>query len=214
MAHSDDDGLIIPPKLAPIHVVVVPIFKNDEELSKITAKVDVLVKELRQLGLSVKFDNRDTHKPGFKFAEYEMRGVPVRIAIGPRDVEAGTVELARRDTKEKKTMPMESVAGGMTALLDDIQQNIYNRALKFRQEMTTSVDSYDEMKRVLDEEGWFHIGALGTELQRQKLLSKKKQKQPFVVYRSTRLPKMESACIRVSLRINVLYSRGLIDFIN
>ncbi|MEI9917274.1 MAG: proline--tRNA ligase [Bacteroidota bacterium] len=155
MAHSDDDGLIIPPKLAPIHVVIVPIFRNEEELTKITAKVDVLVKELRALGLSVKFDNRDTHKPGFKFAEYEMRGVPVRIAIGPRDVEAGTVELARRDTKEKKTLPMTDVAPGITALLDDIQQNIYNRALKFRQENTTRVDSYEELKRVLDDKGGF-----------------------------------------------------------
>jgi prolyl-tRNA synthetase len=155
MAHSDDDGLIIPPKLAPIHVVIVPIFKNDEELDKITVKVDTLVKELRSLGLSVKFDNRDTHKPGFKFAEYEMRGVPVRIAIGPRDIENGTVELARRDTKEKKTVPMNSVAKDMTALLDDIQQNIYNRALKFRQENTRRVDSYNEMKQALDDKGGF-----------------------------------------------------------
>ena len=155
MAHSDDDGLIIPPKLAPIHVVIVPIFKNDEELKKITTIVDALAKELRQLGLSVKFDNRDTHKPGFKFAEYEMRGVPVRIAIGPRDLENGTIELARRDTKEKKVMPIDSVAKEMIPLLDDIQQNIYNRALKFRQEMTTRVDSYDEFKRVLDDKGGF-----------------------------------------------------------
>jgi len=155
MAHSDDDGLIIPPKLAPIHVVIVPIFKNDEELARISEKVDVLVKELRKLGLSVKFDNRDTHKPGFKFAEYEMRGVPVRIAIGPRDLENGTVEVARRDTKEKKVTAIDAVAKEMTALLDDIQQNIYNRALKFRQEMTTRVDSYDEMKRVLDDKGGF-----------------------------------------------------------
>jgi prolyl-tRNA synthetase len=155
MAHSDDDGLIIPPKLAPIHVVIVPIFKSDEELNKITAKADVLVKDLRKLGLSVKFDNRDTHKPGFKFAEYEMRGVPVRIAIGPRDIENGTVELARRDTKEKRTLPMDSVTKEMIALLDDIQQNIYNRALKFRQDNTIRVDSYDEMKRVLDDKGGF-----------------------------------------------------------
>lgn len=155
MAHSDDDGLIIPPKLAPIHVVIVPIFKNDEELAKISVKVDVIVKDLRNLGLSVKFDNRDTHKPGFKFAEYEMRGVPVRIAIGPRDIENGTVELARRDTKEKKLYPMDTVVNEIPALLDDIQQTIYNRALKFRTEMTTRVDSYEEMKRVLDEKGGF-----------------------------------------------------------
>jgi prolyl-tRNA synthetase len=155
MAHSDDDGLIIPPKLAPVHVVIVPIFRNDDELNKIKEKVDILVTNLRALGLSVKFDDRDTHKPGFKFAEYEMRGVPVRIAIGPRDLEAGTVELARRDTKEKKTVPMDSVAKDMIALMDDIQQNIYNRALKFRQENTTRVDSYDEMRRILDDKGGF-----------------------------------------------------------
>ena len=155
MAHSDDDGLIIPPKLAPIHVVIVPIFKNDEELAKVTEKADVIVKELRKLGLSVKFDNRDTHKPGFKFAEYEMRGVPVRIAIGPRDIENGTVERARRDTKEKKVLSMEAVVQEMPALLEDIQQTIYNRALKFRNDMTTRVDTYDEMKKVLDDKGGF-----------------------------------------------------------
>jgi len=155
MAHSDDDGLIIPPKLAPIHVVIVPIFKNDDELAKITEKVEVLVTNLRKIGLSVKFDNRDTHKPGFKFAEHEMRGVPVRIAIGPRDIEAGTVELARRDTKEKKTVPMDSVVENMLPLLDDIQQNIYNRALKFRTDMTTKVDTYEEFKNVLDQKTGF-----------------------------------------------------------
>jgi prolyl-tRNA synthetase len=155
MAHSDDDGLIIPPKLAPIHVVIVPIFRNEEELAKITEKVDVLVTNLRKLGLSVKFDNRDTHKPGFKFAEHEMRGVPVRIAIGPRDIENGTVELARRDTKEKKTLSIDAVVKEMPGLLDDIQQNIYNRALKFRQEMTTKVDTYEDFKRVLDDKGGF-----------------------------------------------------------
>jgi len=152
MAHSDDDGLIIPPKLAPIHVVIVPIFKNEDELARITEKADVIVKGLRALGLSVKFDNRDTHKPGFKFAEYEMRGVPVRIAIGPRDIENGTVELARRDTKEKKVVAMDSVVKDMPALLDDIQKTIYHRALKFRTENTHKVDTYDEMKKILDSE--------------------------------------------------------------
>lgn len=155
MAHSDDDGLIIPPKLAPIHVVIVPIFKNEDELARITEKADVIVKELRKLGLSVKFDNRDNFKPGFKFAEYEMRGVPVRIAIGPRDLEAGTVERARRDTKEKKVVSMDAVVSEMPALLEDIQQTIYNRALKFREENTTRVDTYEELKSVLDGKGGF-----------------------------------------------------------
>jgi prolyl-tRNA synthetase len=155
MAHSDDDGLIIPPKLAPIHVVIVPIFKTDEELAKITEKVEGITSELRKAGLSVKFDNRDTQKPGYKFAEYEMRGVPVRIAIGPRDIQNGTVELARRDTKEKSVVKLEEVAGMIPGLLDNIQKNMYDRALKFRQEMTTHVDSYDEMKKVLDGKGGF-----------------------------------------------------------
>jgi prolyl-tRNA synthetase len=155
MAHSDDDGLIIPPKLAPIHVVIVPIFKNEEELNKVSEKVEVLTTALRKQGLSVKFDNRDTHKPGFKFAEYEMRGVPVRIAIGPRDIENGTVELARRDTKEKKVYAFDEVVNVIPKLLEDIQSTIYQRALKFREEKTTRVDTYDEFKKVLDDKGGF-----------------------------------------------------------
>jgi prolyl-tRNA synthetase len=155
MAHSDDDGLIIPPKLAPIHVVIIPIFKSEEELNKVSTKAEEIAKELHKLGLSVKFDNRDTLKPGFKFAEYELKGVPVRIAIGPRDLENGTVEVARRDTKEKKVMQMTSVVAEMPALLDSIQQTIYNRALAFRNEKITKVDSYEEFKRVLDEKGGF-----------------------------------------------------------
>jgi prolyl-tRNA synthetase len=155
MAHSDDDGLVLPPKLAPIHVVIIPIFKSEEELNKVSAKAQSIAKELRALGLSVKFDNRDNLKPGFKFAEYELKGVPVRIAIGPRDLDNGTVEVARRDTKEKKVMQMDSVVGEIAQLLEDIQQNIYHKALKFRNEKITRVDSYDELKKVLDEKGGF-----------------------------------------------------------
>lgn len=155
MAHSDDDGLVLPPKLAPIHVVIVPIFKNEAELLKISEKADEIAKALRKQGYSVKYDNRETHKPGFKFAEYELKGVPVRIAIGPRDLENKTVEVARRDTKEKQVMKLDDVVTQIPALLDDIQQNIYNKALKFRAEMTTKVDSYEEFKKVLDEKGGF-----------------------------------------------------------
>lgn len=155
MAHSDDDGLIIPPKLAPIHVVIVPIFRNEDELTRISAKADELANVLRKQGLSVKFDNRDTHKPGFKFAEYEMRGVPVRIAIGPRDLDNGTVEVARRDTKEKSVMTFDRVMTEIPSLLDNIQQTIYDRALKLRTEMTTRVNTYDEFKQVLDGKGGF-----------------------------------------------------------
>ena len=155
MAHSDDDGLVLPPKLAPIHVVIVPIFKNEDELKRISEKAEVIAKGLRSLGLSVKFDNRENLKPGFKFAEYELKGVPVRIAVGPRDLENGTVEVARRDTKEKKIVPIDQVVEEMPALLDSIQQNIYQKALKFREEKITKVDSYADFKKVLDEKGGF-----------------------------------------------------------
>jgi len=155
MAHSDDDGLVLPPKLAPIHVVIVPIFKNEEELARISEQANVIAGSLRKQGYSVKYDNRDTHKPGFKFAEYELKGVPVRIAIGPRDLENKTVEVARRDTKEKQVMKMETVASEIPALLDRIQENIYQKALKFRAEKTTKADSYDEFKKILDEKGGF-----------------------------------------------------------
>ncbi len=155
MAHSDDDGLVLPPKLAPIHVVIVPIFKNEDELNRISEQANLIAGALRRQGYSVKYDNRDTHKPGFKFAEYELKGVPVRIAIGPRDLESKTVEVARRDTKEKQVMKMETVATEIPALLDSIQENIYQKALKFRAEKTTRVDSYDEFKKILDEKGGF-----------------------------------------------------------
>ena len=155
MAHSDDDGLVLPPKLAPIHVVIVPIFRSDDELAKVSSKVNELSASLKAQGYSVKFDNRDNLKPGFKFAEWELKGVPVRIAIGPRDLENGTVEVARRDTKEKQIMKMDDVATAIPKLLDDIQDNIYQKALKFRSDKTTKVDSYDDFKKVLDEKGGF-----------------------------------------------------------
>lgn len=155
MAHSDDDGLILPPKLAPIHVVIVPIFKSEEELIKISEQANLIHAQLRQAGLSVKFDNRDTHKPGFKFAEYEMRGVPIRLAIGPRDLENGTVELARRDTKEKKVVAQNEVAALVPTLLAEIQQNMYNRALAFREQMTTRVDTFADFNKILDKKGGF-----------------------------------------------------------
>ncbi len=155
MAHSDDDGLVLPPKLAPIHVVIVPIFKNEEELKKISVQAELIAGTLRKLGYSVKFDNRETHKPGFKFAEYELKGVPVRIAIGPRDLENGTVEVARRDTKTKQVMPINTVAEAIPALLENIQENIYQKALAFRSSMITPVDSYEEFKNVLDTKGGF-----------------------------------------------------------
>lgn len=155
MAHSDDDGLILPPKLAPIHVVIVPIFRNETELAAISEVVSKISTDLKKLGLTVKFDQRDNLKPGFKFAEYELKGVPVRIAIGPRDLENGTVELARRDTKEKMVKSMAEVSAFIPQLLDEIQANIFKRASDFRAGMTTRVDSYEEFRQVLDTKGGF-----------------------------------------------------------
>jgi prolyl-tRNA synthetase len=155
MAHSDDEGLVLPPKLAPIHVVIIPIFRNEDELTKISERIHPVIADLRKAGYSVKYDNRDTQKPGFKFAEYELKGVPVRIAIGPRDLENGTVEVARRDTKEKKLYQLATVAEEIPSLLDSIQTNIYQKALKFKSDTTSVVDSYDEFKTILDRKGGF-----------------------------------------------------------
>ncbi|MEO7989615.1 MAG: proline--tRNA ligase [Chryseolinea sp.] len=155
MAHSDDEGLVLPPKLAPIHVVIVPIFRSEDDLAKLTEKANEISASLRKQGLSVKFDDRDTYKPGYKFAEWELKGVPVRIAIGPRDLENGTVEVARRDTKEKQVIKLDDVVTAIPKLLDQIQENIYQRALTFRTKMISSVDSYEEFKKVLDEKTGF-----------------------------------------------------------
>ncbi|WP_349663336.1 proline--tRNA ligase [Cellulophaga lytica] len=155
MTHSDDNGLVLPPKLAPIQVVIVPIYKGDEQLDAISEKVNPLVKELRAKGISVKFDNRDTHKPGFKFNEYELKGVPVRIAIGKRDLENGTYEVARRDTLEKEIVNADDVIGKIEFLLDDIQKNIYKKAADYRANHITEVNSYDEFKDVLENKGGF-----------------------------------------------------------
>lgn len=154
MAHSDDDGLVLPPKLAPIQVVIVPIYKGEEQLKTITITVDKIIAELKAKNISVKFDNRDTHKPGWKFSEYELKGIPVRIAIGPRDLENGTVEVARRDTKEKTTMQLTDLSIKIEHLLEQIQDNIYRRASDFRESHTFKADSYDEFKAKLDEGGF------------------------------------------------------------
>lgn len=151
MSHSDDDGLVLPPKLAPIQVVIVPIYKDQATLEKIRAKVAELEKVLEAQDISMKFDDRDTYKPGWKFAEYELKGVPIRIAIGPRDLEDNTVEVARRDNKTKETMSFDQLATNIPALLEAIQNNLYQRALDFRKANTTHVDTYDEFKKVLKE---------------------------------------------------------------
>lgn len=155
MTHSDDNGLVLPPKLAPIQVVIVPIYKGLEQLDTISERVLPLVKELRAKGISVKYDDRDTQKPGFKFNEYELKGVPVRLAIGQRDMQNGTYEVARRDTLEKETVASDEVIAKIEFLLEDIQKNIYQKAFDYREEHITEVDSYEEFKTVLEEKGGF-----------------------------------------------------------
>ncbi len=155
MAHSDDSGLILPPKLAPIQVVIVPIYRSEEQLAHISEKVQEIMKGLKRIGISVKFDDSDANKPGWKFAEYELRGVPVRLAMGARDLENGTVEIARRDTKEKTTVALDGIVEYIEKLLEDIQQNIYQKALAFREANTHKVDTYEEFKQVLDEKSGF-----------------------------------------------------------
>ena len=155
MTHSDDNGLVLPPKLAPIQVVIVPIYKGEEQLDAISEKINPLVKELRGKGITVKYDKRDTHKPGFKFNEYELKGVPVRIAIGKRDLENGTYEVARRDTLEKELVAENDVVEKIVSLMDEIQENIYKKAFDHRASHISEVDSYDEFKNVLEEKGGF-----------------------------------------------------------
>ncbi|PZX55659.1 proline--tRNA ligase [Algoriphagus chordae] len=157
MAHSDDNGLVLPPKLAPIQVVIIPIYRKEEEFDAITEKVNEITAELRKVGVSVKYDNRDTHKPGWKFAEHELKGVPLRIAIGPRDLENGTIEIARRDTltKEQFELASQPISEKISSMLDEIQTSIYSKALNFRTEMTTEVNSWDEFKELLEEKGGF-----------------------------------------------------------
>jgi len=168
MAHSDNNGLVLPPKLAPFQVVIVPIYKNMEQLAEISVKVEEIMVKLRARGISVKYDNRDSQRPGWKFAEYELKGVPVRLAIGPRDLENGSVEVARRDTLEKSVEQLENVDQFVADLLDSIQKNIYNKAFQFRAENMTKVDSYDQFKELLVTKGGFFLahwdGTTETEL--------------------------------------------------
>ncbi|WP_270090099.1 proline--tRNA ligase [Sphingobacterium sp. SYP-B4668] len=155
MAHSDDQGLVLPPMLAPIQVVIVPIYKTDEEKANIDVFVNQLISELKTKDISVKYDDRDTQRPGFKFAEWELKGVPLRVAVGSRDMQNKTVELARRDTQTKETVAQEGLSGHITTLLDTIQENIFQKALDFRDGHITEVNSYEEFKEVLETKGGF-----------------------------------------------------------
>ncbi len=162
MAHSDDNGLVLPPKLAPIQVVIVPIYKTEEDLRKISERIDPIILELKALGITVKYDDDDKQRSGWKFAEYELKGVPVRLAVGMRDLENGTVEVARRDTLTKESRPIESVAEYIRRLLEEIQSNIYARAMEFREANTFTVDSWDEFKEQIEKGGFISAHWDGT----------------------------------------------------
>ena len=155
MTHSDDNGLVLPPHLAPIQVVIVPIYKNAEQLAEITEKVMPIVERLGQLGISVKYDDADNKRPGFKFADYELKGVPVRLVLGARDVEAGTVEVMRRDTLEKSTMPLAGIADQVATLLEEIQKNLFDKACALREQKTYVCDSYEDFKERIENGGFF-----------------------------------------------------------
>jgi len=154
MAHSDDQGLVLPPKLAPIQVVIIPIYRNPEDLATVSAAVDPIVAELKAQGISVKYDDSDNQRSGWKFAEYELKGVPVRLALGMRDLEAGTIEVARRDTLSKESRPIEGITDHIKSLLDEIQANIFQKALAFREENTHSVDSWEDFKVQIEKGGF------------------------------------------------------------
>jgi len=170
MAHSDNQGLVLPPRVAPIQVVIIPIYKGSDEFPAIAETANRIKAELTALGISVKFDDRDTHKPGWKFAEYELKGVPVRIALGPRDIEKGTVEVARRDTLEKEFRTQEGIAPYIQGLLEKIQQNIYQKAYRFREAHTFRVENWEELLDVLDNKGGFALAHWdGTEASEERI---------------------------------------------
>ena len=162
MAHSDDNGLVLPPKLAPIQVVIVPIYKTPEDLAKISEKVNPIFEELRAAGISVKYDDDDKQRSGWKFAEYELRGVPIRLGVGMRDLENGTIEIARRDDLSKESRPIEGIVEHVKALLEEIQANIYRRALKFREDNTFKVDTWDDFKTQIEAGGFISAHWDGT----------------------------------------------------
>ena len=154
MTHSDDNGLVLPPHLAPIQVVIVPVYKTNDQLDEINKVVEPIVANLRGMGISVKYDNADNKRPGFKFADYELKGIPVRLVLGARDIEAGTVEVMRRDTLEKSSEQLAGIENRVKELLEEIQQNIYTKALNQRERMTYKVDTWDEFKEQIEKGGF------------------------------------------------------------
>ena len=174
MTHSDDKGLVLPPKLAPFQVVIVPIYKSEEELTIISEKVDLVKNNLEGKGISVKFDDRKTHKPGWKFAEYELKGVPVRLAMGMRDIENNTIEVARRDTLEKQTYGIENIEDIVYNLLEEIQSNLFLKANNFRKENTYTAESYDEFKQLIEKGGFVYAHWDGTSESEEKIKNETK----------------------------------------
>ncbi len=174
MAHSDDNGLVLPPKLAPIQVVIVPIYRQIEDLAKLDERVNPIIEQLKSLGVSVKYDSDDKYKPGYKFAEYELRGVPVRLAIGMRDLENNTVEVARRDTLSKETYPLDGISEKIVALLDEIQANIYRKALNFRTENTFQIETWEDFKVQIEKGGFIEAHWDGTSETEEKIKAETK----------------------------------------
>ena len=174
MTHSDDKGLVLPPKLAPFQVVIVPIYKSDEQFDEISSKINEIKKSLESRGVSVKFDNRKTHKPGWKFAEYELKGVPVRLAMGMRDIENKTIEVARRDTLTKETVSIENIENTVMLLLDEIQESLFNKASIFRKENTYTANSYDEFKKLIENGGFVYAHWDGTSETEEKIKNETK----------------------------------------
>jgi prolyl-tRNA synthetase len=174
MSHSDDNGLVLPPKLAPTQVVIVPIFRTDEERAAIGAAAENIMKELRAKNITVKFDTRDKERPGYKFAEHELRGIPVRLGIGPKDLANGSVEMARRDTLTKEVVPMEGLTERIAAMLDDIQSSLYKKALERRDAMSHHVDTWEEFEAALDKGGFVYAHWDGTEATETKIKEKTK----------------------------------------
>jgi prolyl-tRNA synthetase len=196
MAHSDDQGLVLPPKLAPYQVVIIPIYKGLEELEKINVKVEEIRKSLVKKGIRVKYDNRDTQRPGWKFAEYEFKGVPVRIAIGARDMESGTVEVARRDTKEKEVLQMVDLDNKIAHLLENIQENLFAKANSFREQNISRVDTYEEFKKVLSEKSGFVMAHWdGTPETEQKIKEETKATIRCIPLEQTEIDKKPGLCV-------------------
>ena len=207
MAHSDDQGLILPPKLAPIQVVIVPIYKTEEQLTAISERVDSIVKDLKKKGVSVKYDSSDANKPGWKFAEYELKGVPIRLALGGRDLENGTVEIARRDTKEKQTVALEGIVERIENLLEEIQENIHKRASDFRDANTFKTDDYTEFQQLLDKGGFILAHWDGTSETEDKIKEETKATIRCIPYNS---PEENGKCIKTGQPSNkrVLFARA------